>query len=524
MRITIGATALVALVACGETDRRQASASRRGTGDGGITAKSDGSPGVDASQVAGDGGTPIVPDTGVPPAPGSLVRGLEITEVSVYQGVKIAIARNGTAVSQRNAPVVAGRPALIRVSTRPQPEWTNREVVARLRFESSNVADQEARRVPTAASTDNAPDSTFNFLLQAGDITAGMRFSVALEEVSGNVNAGGNTNYARYPANGTAPMDAEDSGTSVQIVLVPVQYNFDGTGRLPDTSAAQVARYRDGMFGMFPTREVDITVHAPVAWDDEIQPFGQGWGDLLQGILNLRRSDRVRTNVYYYGLFAPAESFARFCGRGCVAGLSTLSGNPNDDYVRGSIGLGFTGDDSVGTFIHEVGHAHGRQHAPCGLGGQSSDPAYPYSGAQLGVWGYDIVSRRLLSPTQHKDVMSYCDPRWISDYQYGELFDRIAYVNSIAHVIAPSGPRNWRVALVDTQGAVKWGDPVETLTPPGGEPQPVLLEDARGRIVGQADAYFYPYSHIPGGMWFMPESVADRAKAVTLPSGARLPL
>ena len=92
-------------------------------------------------------------------------------------------------------------------------------------------------------------------------------------------------------------------------------------------------------------------------WDREVQPFGNGWGPLLQAILNLRRSEGAARNEYYYGIFNPEDSFSAYCNRGCVAGLSSLSPDPENDYVRGSIGLGFDGDRSVGTFIHEVGHA-----------------------------------------------------------------------------------------------------------------------------------------------------------------------
>jgi hypothetical protein len=30
-----------------------------------------------------------------------------------------------------------------------------------------------------------------------------------------------------------------------------------------------------------------------------------------------------------------------------------------------------------------------------------------------------------LVSTQHRDVMGYCDPVWISDYNYDKLYDRL---------------------------------------------------------------------------------------------------
>jgi hypothetical protein len=45
------------------------------------------------------------------------------------------------------------------------------------------------------------------------------------------------------------------------------------------------------------------------------------------------------------------------------------------------------------------------------------DPGYPYVGAVLGAYGFDLGSERLIDPS-HRDLMSYCRPRWVSDYTY----------------------------------------------------------------------------------------------------------
>jgi len=56
-------------------------------------------------------------------------------------------------------------------------------------------------------------------------------------------------------------------------------------------------------------------------------------------------------------------------------------------------------------------------HAACG-NAPTPDPNYPYGKGSIGVWGYDIAEGRLLDPDLYTDVMSYCHPRWISDYQF----------------------------------------------------------------------------------------------------------
>ena len=69
------------------------------------------------------------------------------------------------------------------------------------------------------------------------------------------------------------------------------------------------------------------------------------------------------------------------------------------------------------TIAHELGHNMSLQHAACG-GADNPDPSFPYGGGRIGAWGFD--SRRggtLMSPGLF-DLMSYCTPRWISDYHF----------------------------------------------------------------------------------------------------------
>ncbi len=61
------------------------------------------------------------------------------------------------------------------------------------------------------------------------------------------------------------------------------------------------------------------------------------------------------------------------------------------------------------------------RHAPCG-GAANPDPDYPYADGNIGGWGFDIEQSTLVDPGQG-DLMSYCRPRWISDYQFTSATD-----------------------------------------------------------------------------------------------------
>ena len=88
---------------------------------------------------------------------------------------------------------------------------------------------------------------------------------------------------------------------------------------------------------------------------------------------------------------------------------------------------------------HELGHNMNLYHAPCG-DAPDSDPDYPYSDGSIGAWGYDLLNEVLVSPDT-PDLMGYCRPRWISDYNFSRALGyRLsqARTTNLAASFAPS--------------------------------------------------------------------------------------
>ena len=89
--------------------------------------------------------------------------------------------------------------------------------------------------------------------------------------------------------------------------------------------------------------------------------------------------------------------------------------------VIGHAGVAFTNRVIISSLdrnniAHELGHTMRLPHAPCGgVGGP--DPDYPYPDGSIGAWGYDLLNEMLVSPDT-ADLMSYCRPQWISDYNF----------------------------------------------------------------------------------------------------------
>src|SRR5207245_1523205 len=91
------------------------------------------------------------------------------------------------------------------------------------------------------------------------------------------------------------------------------------------------------------------------------------------------------------------------------------------------------GENNCGlTMAHELGHACGLSHAPCGTPGDPNYPAYePYDPvgthkASIVEYVLNITNGNILTPNQFKDWMSYCGPRWISLYHFGRLVNNQA--------------------------------------------------------------------------------------------------
>ena len=69
----------------------------------------------------------------------------------------------------------------------------------------------------------------------------------------------------------------------------------------------------------------------------------------------------------------------------------------------------------VRIMAHELGHNMGLFHAPCDV--FDPDPDYPYANGTIGSWSYDFRDGTLVPPDTF-DLMSYCRPGWVSDYNF----------------------------------------------------------------------------------------------------------
>jgi hypothetical protein len=176
---------------------------------------------------------------------------------------------------------------------------------------------------------------------------------------------------------------------------------------------------------MYPVGSVDITMHAPLPWNQCIGPDGTGWDAVIQGVIDLRASENPPKDMYYVAAFEPAPTLNGYCSQGCILGIGLVEPAPNV-VDRAAFIVGYGGQPPADTLNQELAHSMGRLHAPCGRP-QQVDPSFPYKSGGIGVWGYDILTQTSVDPqSKVHDFMSYCTPVWVSDYTYQALFTRLS--------------------------------------------------------------------------------------------------
>lgn len=257
---------------------------------------------------------------------------------------------------------------------------------------------------------------------------------------------------SRIPESGRIALDVRELPT-FDLTLIPYLW-VDGPdhsvlseidGLTPESELMRPTR------DLLPVNDFQLTVHAPV-WTS-VDPVSDNVGVLgpeLKAIYAVEGE-----TGYYMGIFRAVGPRGGL--RGIAIGIpSYLSLSILDPFI----------------IAHEIGHNLNLFHAPCG-GAGGPDPFYPYDDGSIGVTGFDMMRESLVSP-QTWDLMSYCEPMWISDYSFSRaLSHRIALGAAIPPASAPVA-----------RGLLLWGGRDEagelTLEPAFVVDAPIKLPEADG--------------------------------------------
>jgi hypothetical protein len=234
--------------------------------------------------------------------------------------------------------------------------------------------------IPTVATPAVTPTEWATGFIPAARVRPGMEVVVRVDPANAHRESDeANNSLSTQPTVGRA--------NQLNLTHVPIVQS-GLTGVVPPTIAAY-------LLDRWPVANIDERTRAPYTFSGALTgTTSSAWSTLLSNLTQARTNDGSSRN--YYG-------WARVSYRSGVAGIGTVGR-----------GVSAGRDDSLDTAAHELGHNFGRNHAPCGVSG---DANYPHANARIGVWGVDRQGS-YKDPARLADLMSYCDPTWVSDYTY----------------------------------------------------------------------------------------------------------
>ena len=311
-------------------------------------------------------------------------------------------------------PAVAGRPGLLRIVLK-----ADRANIAvpdvRVRLFRNGVQQWERILPARTVGVPTAPllrleNQTWNIELGAAEVQPGIAVEVLADpqqavELSGRENT-------RFPRGaGLAALDVRQVAP-LEVTFIRIRASRHD-GAVANVSPETVDDYLTSTRRWLPLERVEGTLRAAEFVTDVNLTVENDIRRLLGDIRAIRTAASV-SYEYYQGIMPAVRGIA-------VAGIAYLVDFPSD--LSSRVGLAYDRlPDAAGKVAHELGHNMGRRHAPCGTPG-ALDPNFPYAFGGIGQTGYDIEDGVLRSPGVFSDFMSYCQPRWISDYNYAAILD-----------------------------------------------------------------------------------------------------
>lgn len=370
-------------------------------------------------------------------------RGIDVTRVTVNQGVEVAIGLGAEWVGaqERNTNLLTGRDALLRVEWSLAEDWQPRDIVARLTLTGSGDEQVlELTRFVDGPPTLSELGGAFDFVLStdAGQVASDLSYRVELlepEDDAITLDVGVTTT----PSAGPGVIGFEPPLAELKVVFVPMWYADNEPPVIDDVLAERTLGL---MYEMLPVQRIFWDVHPPVEIDTATSQA------MLDTLSDLKTQETLAANFYYAGLAS--------AGNGPIDGETAFAFQAGPELSSSAWRVGITLDfdfdvnqgrtkSMIRNLLFNMGLSDSP--SPCeGLAGTA--PGYPYLDSLLPTWGYGVIDAELRAPIEHSDLLSRCAPRWTSDYAWSRAYARIVLLSDWDHDDIPDPtPSGWAPEL-----------------------------------------------------------------------------
>ena len=372
------------------------------------------------------------------------------------------------AVQSREFPVplVAGEDALLRVFVTAQETRDQGIPPVRARFfvddQEVHVEDIAAKHSPIPTIVDESSlDRSANAVIPGHVVRPGLEMVI---DVDPDQTLDRSLGVAkRIPETGRLRMDVHDM-PAFDLTVIPFLWEENPDSSIVELVKAMAADPQNHEMlhltrTLLPIAELDIRAHEPVVFSTN-SAF-----DLLRATRAIEVMEGRKG--YYKGMMS-----------GEVTGAGGVAYQP---------GWSSFSQPYAAIIAHELGHNLGLLHAPCRAPG--TDPDFPHSLGAIGAWGYDFRTSTLVPPYS-PDFMSYCEPEWVSDFNFSNTL-RVRLGND-HRPVPPNQAANRQTLLV-------WGG-----MDASGEPflEPAFVVDAPASLPEEVGEYQLTGLTIDGAQLF----------------------